>query len=178
MAATWMSGEQTAWLFGGVGRQPEAYGGRPVTAGPLASGASRPGRCDAIGAEAGPVTMLCDLMAYSVAAQRWELIGDCETGQNFGDSNLGRFDGWPTAAVEAATWVGDAGDTLWLFGGADATGLPVRAQDHETTTVILLRPPLPFSRCVNGDGERASAKLQSRQWLGRLQQRPVAWNGL
>ena len=32
-------------------------------------------------------------------------------------------------------------------------------------TVILLPPPSPFSRCINSDGERASAEWLSRQWL-------------
>ena len=37
-------------------------------------------------------------------------------------------------------------------------------------TAILLRPHLPFTRCVNSDGKRAPAKRESRQRLGAAPQ--------
>ena len=41
-------------------------------------------------------------------------------------------------------------------------------------TAILLHPPSTFRTCFNRDGERASSKWQSRQWLHR---RPECVNG-
>ena len=128
MAATWMAEEDTAWLFGGIGRQVD---------GPART-------CDTLGTEDGRISALCDLMAYSVSAGRWELFGDCEAAaaadhllppsalrllQNIEPRSMGlglkaqatthlMDNAWPTVAVQASAWTGSAGE-LWLFGGAE-----------------------------------------------------------